>query len=269
MHAFTVHPQKAPPAPTEEETPRRRWRRLFALALLLLGIGGLVWAVRPDPRMSRAQSLQKELFGPDSKNLSPEERKARFAEYREQVKHLNDDQKWELSAPMREKQRAEMDRYVALSAKDKLRYLDERIDKSEKMRKDREKQKTQGKAGPPGGGFGFGGPPGGNKAGGPGGGKGGGGPGGKSPEEIQQRKKQALERTTPEERAKRDQFRKNLAEKMLTYAIGRGLEHYDKCSVDDVIASLKQGQDRFSTLIMGVVMSEPFQKRRGSMAAAK
>jgi mono/diheme cytochrome c family protein len=67
--------------------------------------------------------------------------------------------------------------------------------------------------------------------------------------------------------AKGDLFRKNLAEKMLTYALGRGLEHYDKCSVDDVLANLKKGQDKFSALIMGVVTSEPFQKRRGSTPA--
>ncbi len=215
MHAFTVHPQKAPPAPTEKEKPRRRWRRLFALALLLLGISGVVWAVRPDPRLARAQALQKGLFGPDAKNLSPDERKARFAEYREQVKHLTEDQKWELSAPMREKQKAEMDRYFALSPKDRTKYLDERIDKSEKMRKDWEKQKAQGKAGPPAGGIGFGGPNGGNKSGGPGGSKAGGpgGPGGKSPEEIEKRRKQSLDRTTPEERAKRDQFRKEMEDR--------------------------------------------------------
>ena len=99
MHAFTVHPQKTEPSPPSTK-PRRRWRRWSALTLLLICIAGLVWAVRPDPHLSRAQALQKELFSPDGKNLSPEDRKARFAEYREHVKHLNDDQKWELCAPL-------------------------------------------------------------------------------------------------------------------------------------------------------------------------
>jgi uncharacterized membrane protein YgcG len=206
MSTSTVHSQKKPD--TDDEKPRRRWRRWAAALLLLLGIAGLVWAVRPDPHLARAKELQSQLFGPDGKNLSPDERKARFAEYREQVKHLNDDQKWELSAPMREKQKAELDRYFALSPKEKTKYLDERIDRSEKMRKEREKQAAQGKAGapgggPPGGGFGFGGP--GGKAGG-----GGGGPGGRTPEEIEKRRKQFLDRTSPEERARMDQFRKDM-----------------------------------------------------------
>jgi hypothetical protein len=211
MHAFTVHPQKSPPAQTDEDKPRRRWRRWFVVVLLLLGIGGVVWAVRPNSHLARAQALQKELFGPDAKNLSPEERKARFAEYREQVKHLTDDQKWELSAPMRERQQAEMDRYFAMSPKEKIKYLDERIDRSEKMRKEWEKKGNQGKAGAPGGGSRVGGGPGGSKAAGPGGGPG--GPPRLSAEEVERRRKQYLERTTPEERAKRDQFRKDMEDR--------------------------------------------------------
>ena len=66
----------------------------------MLLIGGLVWAVRPAPRFSRVQELQKELA--ESKDLSPDERKAKFAQLRDEMKHLTDDQKWQLSAPMRE-----------------------------------------------------------------------------------------------------------------------------------------------------------------------
>jgi mono/diheme cytochrome c family protein len=62
---------------------------------------------------------------------------------------------------------------------------------------------------------------------------------------------------------KAGQFRRNLAEKMLTYAIGRGLEYYDKCAVDDVAKKLTADKDRFSALVIGVVKSDPFQKRRG------
>lgn len=217
MHAFTVHPQQpAPQAP--KQSPRRRWRRWSAFLLLILGTGGLAWAVRPDPHLSRAQSLQKELFSPEARNLSPDERKARFAEYREHVKHLNDDQKWELGAPMREKQKAEMERYFAMSPTERTRYLDEQIDRSEKMRqvwkqKAAQGKGSQGKGGqaksrPPGGGFGPGGKGGGTQAGGT---KGGRTP--RSTEEIQQRRKQHLDRTSPEERARMDRFRKDMADR--------------------------------------------------------
>ena len=70
MHAFTVHPQKTEPSPPSTK-PRRRWRRWSALTLLLICIAGLVWAVRPDPHLSRAQALQKELFSPDEQEPQP------------------------------------------------------------------------------------------------------------------------------------------------------------------------------------------------------
>jgi mono/diheme cytochrome c family protein len=69
--------------------------------------------------------------------------------------------------------------------------------------------------------------------------------------------------------AKADLFRKNLAEKMLTYALGRGLEYYDRCATDDIVAALKKGDDRFAALMIAVVQSDPFQKRRGSTMMKK
>ena len=58
-------------------------------------------------------------------------------------------------------------------------------------------------------------------------------------------------------------FAKAFTEKMLTYALGRGLEPYDKCAVDD-IAKVAGTQDyRFTAFVKAIVMSEPFRKRRG------
>jgi hypothetical protein len=62
---------------------------------------------------------------------------------------------------------------------------------------------------------------------------------------------------------KADLFRRCLSEKLLTYALGRGLEYYDKCVVDDLEKALKTNGDRFSALVAGIVKSDPFHKRRG------
>jgi len=61
---------------------------------------------------------------------------------------------------------------------------------------------------------------------------------------------------------KRTDFQRCLSEKMLTYALGRGLEFYDRAATDKIIASLDQGGNKFSTLILGVVNSIPFQEMR-------
>ena len=68
---------------------------------------------------------------------------------------------------------------------------------------------------------------------------------------------------------KADPFRRNLADRMLTYAIGRGLEYYDACTLTDIVTRLKTNEDRFSSLIMGVVTSDTFQKRRGGLNPMK
>ena len=58
------------------------------------------------------------------------------------------------------------------------------------------------------------------------------------------------------------QFTRCLSEKLLTYALGRGLEEFDRCAVDQVVKSLEADRYRFSTLILAIVKSDPFQKRR-------
>lgn len=63
-------------------------------------------------------------------------------------------------------------------------------------------------------------------------------------------------------KSKHTDFRKCLSEKMLTYALGRGLEYYDRCAVDDICQTLVRSQDRFSAMILAIVKSDPFQKRK-------
>jgi mono/diheme cytochrome c family protein len=64
-------------------------------------------------------------------------------------------------------------------------------------------------------------------------------------------------------KTKEEDFRRCLTEKMLTYALGRGLEHYDKCAVDSIVKALAKDQDKFATLVLEIVKSDPFQMRRG------
>ena len=57
-------------------------------------------------------------------------------------------------------------------------------------------------------------------------------------------------------------FYRTLAEKMLTYAIGRGLEFYDVESVDQLVERLDRENGRCLALLQGVIESSPFQQRR-------
>jgi hypothetical protein len=62
---------------------------------------------------------------------------------------------------------------------------------------------------------------------------------------------------------KKEQFVRCLAEKMLTYALGRGLSYDDRCTVDDLVQKVEREEYRFSSLVLGIVESDAFQKRRG------
>src|SRR5207244_5998800 len=64
-------------------------------------------------------------------------------------------------------------------------------------------------------------------------------------------------------RNKRNEFIHCLADKMLTYALGRGLEFYDKCALETITKGVAQRNYRFSSLVMEIVKSVPFQQRRG------
>lgn len=65
----------------------------------------------------------------------------------------------------------------------------------------------------------------------------------------------------------REAYVKGLTEKLLTYALGRGLERADKPAVNAIAAKVPAGQYRFSALIEEIVKSLPFQMRRAGDAS--
>jgi hypothetical protein len=57
-------------------------------------------------------------------------------------------------------------------------------------------------------------------------------------------------------------FVTTLAEKMLTYAVGRGVEPFDAPAVRAIVRQARADNYRFSSIIAGVVKSAPFRMRR-------
>jgi len=60
----------------------------------------------------------------------------------------------------------------------------------------------------------------------------------------------------------REQFVGTVADKLLTYAIGRGTEYFDRPALRKLTREAGGGNARWSALILGVVRSVPFQMRR-------
>jgi mono/diheme cytochrome c family protein len=63
--------------------------------------------------------------------------------------------------------------------------------------------------------------------------------------------------------ADKEAFAECLTEKLMIYALGRGLEGYDRPALQRIVKELSSNNYRFSTLILGIVNSVPFQMGRG------
>ena len=66
--------------------------------------------------------------------------------------------------------------------------------------------------------------------------------------------------------AQPDAFVRNFAEKMLTYALGRGVEAHDRQTLDRIVERMAADGYRFSTLVNEIIDSRPFRMRKSSVA---
>ena len=64
-------------------------------------------------------------------------------------------------------------------------------------------------------------------------------------------------------KARKGEFVRCLAEKMLTYGLGRGVEYSDRGSIEEIVTAVEQNDYKFTSLIVAIVRSDPFQKRQG------
>jgi hypothetical protein len=65
-----------------------------------------------------------------------------------------------------------------------------------------------------------------------------------------------------------NEFVKNVVEKLLTYALGRGVDYPDAPTVRHLVAELARHEYRWSALVLGIVQSAPFQMRRAAPGPA-
>ncbi|MGB2454198.1 MAG: DUF1592 domain-containing protein [Akkermansiaceae bacterium] len=71
----------------------------------------------------------------------------------------------------------------------------------------------------------------------------------------------ALKSVLADER--RDDFYRCLSKKILTYAIGRGPKYFDAVTIDALVRQLNEGDGTLKDLVITIIESVPFQKRRG------
>ena len=65
---------------------------------------------------------------------------------------------------------------------------------------------------------------------------------------------------------RQDEFERNLIEQLAIYGLGRQMEYDDQCVIRQTSAAMAANGHKFSTLIMELVKSYPFQYRKNSDA---
>ena len=60
----------------------------------------------------------------------------------------------------------------------------------------------------------------------------------------------------------REDFVATVTEKLLTYALGRGVEYYDHPSIRRIVRQAESDNYSWSSLMLGIVESTPFQMRK-------
>jgi hypothetical protein len=63
---------------------------------------------------------------------------------------------------------------------------------------------------------------------------------------------------------KQDMFVENFTERLLTYALGRGVEEYDYAALRTIAREAAADNQKWSSIILGIVNSTPFRMRRAS-----
>lgn len=219
MRQSLVHIPSGKPSVSDTERRPGPWRWVIGVMLMALLVSvGAYFASSHAGDLAKVEKMREELFTQETRKLSEEERRARFEAFRSEMAKLDNSQRSSFMDSGMAKAREKYDSYFKLSPAEKVKQLDADIARSEQARKAWEARRaadgttpanspasSQANTGP-------GGPPksvspmsvaGGPNAQRPGGERG----QNRSPQEMENRRKQFLDHTTPKQRAAMDQMR--------------------------------------------------------------
>jgi hypothetical protein len=224
--------KKPPQPPAEPPAWRRRWLGRAIVIAAVGTLGWLIWlgvgALRGDPNVAKAVELRDKLLSEQAKDMSRDERRELWGQYRDIREQLTPKQRYEMDKD-RNKSRAErLHEFFQKTPEEQAEELNRIIDRMEERRRQWAER---------GGGFGGGGPGGGPGGGGQGGAQGANGAGGGGAGQGQgqnggrwgggggngdARRRDFLDSTTPQERAEMGAFREMMRQAMQQRGINPG-----------------------------------------------
>jgi hypothetical protein len=158
-------------------------RRTVFVVAILVSVGGALgayWYFRPDLQLVKVEEMREQLRSEESRNLTREQRRELFGQFRKEVEKLSIEQRRQLFAGRRNPFRERLEKYFQSSRQEQLAMLDQTIQREEQFRANLAN-------GAPARGFG-------NQ-------------GTSTPEDREKRRQQWLSMTTPLERAQMAEFR--------------------------------------------------------------
>jgi hypothetical protein len=183
-HAIRRPASRAVNQSDDSSSSKRNW--MIAIALLLVMIGA-AWAyLRPSP-LDKVMAMQAEI-----QQLPRDEQRQKWRDMRGEIEKLSEADREAFFAPMMQdrelREQKRMDEFFSLSKAEQIKEIDKDIDREQKWRKERAQREKSGKARKGGGDRGFGG-------------RGG-------SRDSAERRKASLDRTSPQQRGQRDEYRR-------------------------------------------------------------
>ena len=187
-------------------------KTLLALTVIVLVVGGAAWAAAyfgGESDLDRVRASASEMFGDRDRDLSEEERRQQRDDFRAQVESLSEEDRRQLFDDWRQKSmerfEGHVDNLLAMTEEDRNAALDEQIDREEAMRErfeQRRQERAQGDQSQ------------GDQARGRGDrGRGGWGGGSRDANSRNERRREMLDHTSPEFRAKMTEYRRLVKER--------------------------------------------------------
>jgi hypothetical protein len=171
----------------------RRTVLVIVILMLLVGIFGAYWHLRPDPQLARVREMGEQLRSEETRKLSREQRRELFGQFRKEMEKLSIEQRRQLMAERPNRFQERLTKFFQSSRQEQQAMLDEAIRREEQFRAN-----MANNGAPPGRGFG----------------------GNSTPEDREKRRQQWVSMTTPVERAQMAEFRQQLQQRRQQLGLG-------------------------------------------------
>jgi hypothetical protein len=121
---------------------KRLVKWMAALAFLAV-TGWAVWYFWPDPQLAEARELRAQLTGENGRSLTPEKRRELWGQLRHTMDQLSPEQRRTLGAEQRKARQQQLADYFKLSPEERKAYLDRQIDRMEALRREMNPMRAQ------------------------------------------------------------------------------------------------------------------------------